>query len=78
MVFMYSVYVILTCQLRKPAALNNIKLTNTYQADITVLFPLLTKPEGSLLCSKESVILPHHEPHEPNPQPNFGNHGLTV
>ena len=40
-------------------------------------FPLLTEPEGSFLCSKESVILLHSDPHEQNPQPHFGNRGLT-
>jgi hypothetical protein len=44
---------------------------------IAVLFPLLMKPEGSFLCSKESVILSHSDPHEPNSQPRFGKHALT-
>ena len=74
---LWTLYVILACRLRDQAALNEIKFTKTYRAKITVLFPLLTKPEGSFLCSKESVILTHSDPQEPNPQPHFGSHGLT-
>ena len=74
---MDTVCVNLQCWFRDPAALNETKCTNIYRAKITVLFPLLTKPEGSILCSKGSVILPHSDPHEPKPQHHFGSRGLT-
>jgi hypothetical protein len=43
-----------------------------------VYFSSLAEPEGSFLCSKDSVIRLHSDSQEQNPQLYFGNRGLTT